>query len=67
MYKIIVQGDKTKAEKYFKEIKLFTCNVCDCKFEADKDSYERYSNQYDFYTLYKIKCPCCGNDVYLKE
>ena len=67
MCKIIVQGDKEKSEKYFKKIKQFTCSVCDCIFEADKDSYECYSNQYDDYTWYKIKCPCCGNSVYLKE
>lgn len=66
MYKIIVQGDKEKGEKYFKRIKRFTCDVCGCVFEADKDSYEYYADQRDG-SWYKMNCPCCGNRVYLNE
>lgn len=64
--RIILPGDLEKAKKVFEAPKVFTCNVCNCIFEATNEEYKFEDfcrNEY----LYTCECPTCKRKVMLYE
>ncbi len=59
--KIIKQG------KIPTTTKIFICEKCDCKFEAERGEYVASGQMevmHDGLPYYKCKCPCCGVMTY---
>ena len=59
--KIIKAGDPKKATK----VKRFTCNICDCIFEADNTEYKYDGNQHDG-MCYIVTCPYCNTRIFIE-
>lgn len=61
--KIIKEGNKELAiTKRAKPVE-FSCSLCGCIWQANKDEYENESNQYDGEIFY-CDCPTCGEKIY---
>lgn len=59
---IIKQGKKPKVTK------IFECDNCGCRFEAEKGEYVASGQMeviHDGLPNYKCECPCCGVTVYM--
>lgn len=59
--KIITPGDPDARRK--KYLKIFTCTLCGCVFEAEAGEYESRAAGYNE-TDYVAVCPCCGENTY---
>ena len=64
--KIILPGDPNLIKIRIEAPKVFTCQVCNCVFEATKDEYhiqDACRNE----IVYYCKCPTCGTTAILCE
>lgn len=74
--KIIKEGKKIEEEIDKRQ----TCEKCECIFEIEKsdlfekkETYPAHLVSTDYYTTWVektslyVKCPCCNNNIYIKE
>lgn len=61
--KIIKEGNKEIAMAKRAKLVEFSCPLCGCVWQANKDEYEDGSNQYDGAIFY-CDCPTCGENIY---
>ena len=64
--KIILPGDLEKVKNKFEKPRVFTCNYCECVFEATNKEY-KLEDVFRNEILYSCECPTCHKKATLYD
>lgn len=56
---IVQMGDSERARRHKFGTKRFTCEICGCVWEANKDEYKYQYDQRENIAWYSCRCPFC--------